>query len=273
MKYLVLGSSGVIGSALVSLLKKENETVLEFDIQRDVNEDLRLENNVLLEEKMKEADFVYFLAFDVGGYKYLSEKQDDFEYITNNIKIMSNTFEMIKKYKKPFVFASTQLVELKNSSYGILKKIGERYTYSLGGLVVKLWNVYGMEKESAKSHVISDLIHKAINSKKINLISNGKEERQFISAEECSRCLYILANKYNDIDRSFDYHITSFIWTKISDLAKEISDICGNVPIFFGDADGCIKYEPNDIIKQYWIPKITLSEDLKRFVNDYKGLL
>ena len=45
MKYLVLGSAGVIGSDLVRLLKEKGHTVFEFDIARSSDEDLRISNN------------------------------------------------------------------------------------------------------------------------------------------------------------------------------------------------------------------------------------
>ena len=47
------------------------------------------------------------------------------------------------------------------SSYGILKKIGENLTSSLGGLNVRFWNVYGYETDFEKSHVITDFILKS----------------------------------------------------------------------------------------------------------------
>ena len=43
------------------------------------------------------------------------------------------------------------------SSYGVLKKIGEDITKSLNCLYVKFWNVYGVEKDKEKAHVIQIL--------------------------------------------------------------------------------------------------------------------
>ena len=66
---------------------------------------------------------------------------------------------MIRKdYSKPFVFASSQMSNMSYSPYGVMKRVGELYTKSLNGLIVKFWNVYGIEKDMEKAHVITDFI-------------------------------------------------------------------------------------------------------------------
>ena len=68
MKHLVLGSSGQIGSSLTNYLRKvKKEEVLEFDIQNEEYQDLRLNRNILLEQYISDCDIVHFLAYDVGG--------------------------------------------------------------------------------------------------------------------------------------------------------------------------------------------------------------
>jgi len=104
MKYLVLGSSGQIGFPLTVFLKKNGHEVLEFDIVEDSLKDLRIHKNIFLEKYIKECDFVFFLAFDVGGSRYLSKYQHTYDFLHNNILLMSNTFDLIKKYNKPFIF-------------------------------------------------------------------------------------------------------------------------------------------------------------------------
>ena len=69
-KYLVLGSSGQIGSPLVEFLRARDHEVYTLDIAEDRTEDLRLAHNELLLKYAAQADFVFFLAFDVGGAKY-----------------------------------------------------------------------------------------------------------------------------------------------------------------------------------------------------------
>ena len=46
----------------------------------------------------------FFLAFDVGGSKYIKKFQSSYKFLMNNLMIMVNTFELLAKYKKPFLF-------------------------------------------------------------------------------------------------------------------------------------------------------------------------
>ena len=44
------------------------------------------------------------------------------------------------------------------SPYGTFKKTGRIITNSLNGVYVKFWNVYGIEKDLNKAHVITDFV-------------------------------------------------------------------------------------------------------------------
>ena len=167
MKYLVLGSEGQIGKPLVNFLRLGGHEAIEYDFRRNSLEDLRLlhlrkQRDIFL-EKIENCDFVFFLAFDVGGSKYLSKNENDFSFLHNNISLLRNTFELLREYKKPFIFTSTQMSDMVHSSYGNAKLIGEKYTKSLDGLFVKLWNVYGSELDiqEERCHVITDFIRSA----------------------------------------------------------------------------------------------------------------
>ena len=99
-KILILGSSGQIGSHLEKYLYKKNLKVIKFDILMGKSFDLRDFKNTKLEKSIKNSDFVYFLAFDVGGSRYLKRYQKTFDFMINNLLIMSNVFRLLKKHKK-----------------------------------------------------------------------------------------------------------------------------------------------------------------------------
>lgn len=271
-KYLVLGSSGQIGAPLVQFLRQRNHKVYTLDIVEDEAEDLRLVNNELLVKYAAEADFIFFLAFDVGGAKYLSKYQDTFNFIQNNVQIMSNTFQILQRLQKPFIFASSQMSDMNHSTYGLCKAIGERYTNALGGLNVKLWNVYGYEKDLEKSHVITDFILKATQTGKIDMLTDGREERQLLHVEDCCRALYTLACEYDKIDKTVDYHLTSFVWTSIMDVAKEVAANYKSVKINPSSAKDLTHAEwrkdPPENILQYWTPTIPLREGIKKIIKE-----
>lgn len=269
-KYLILGSSGQIGSELCKFLKESNHAVIEYDIVNNPNQDLRKEN--LVEEYIKESDFVMFLAFDVGGSRYLKKYQHTFDFINNNTRITLFTFELLKKYNKPFIFASSQMSNMSYSPYGICKSLGEVYTKSLNGLVVKFWNVYGPEHDLEKSHVITDFILMAKQGK-IDMLTDGKEERQFLHAEDCSNALMILSEKYDDINRDEELHITSFKWNKVIDIAEIINEsiICEiNPSKNKDDVQQNKKNEPNNYILNFWEPKISLKIGINKIINEMK---
>lgn len=268
MKYLVLGSSGQIGLELCKFLRNKGEEVVEFDIAKSPLEDLRKDN--VLDSLLPEIDFVMFLAFDVGGSRYLKKYQYTYEFIENNIKLTLYTFESIKKFNKPFIFASSQMANMSYSPYGICKSLGEVYSRILDGLTVKFWNVYGPEHDLAKSHVITDFI---LNAKqgKISMLTDGKEQRQFLHAEDCSNALYILSQKYNEIDRDKNLHITSFKWNSIMEIAEIISK---NIPceiIPSNDTDTVQldkRNEPDPYILNFWKPEITLEEGIIKVIKN-----
>ena len=271
---LVLGSSGQIGRELVKLLRNEGIHALELDIKVGAEQDLRTFNNAYLDECMRAADFIFFLAFDVGGSKYLHDKQFEFDFISNNSRIMENTFESIRRYKKPFIFASTQMSSMTDSAYGVLKLIGEFYTNSLNGLVIKLWNVYGIEEQDEKSHVITDFIKKAHKEKVIQMITDGQEERQFLHASDCSKCLLSLMRSYDVIPRSEKLHITSFKWTKILDIANYIAEFFPGTKVLPGLkkdlVQNGVRNEPSEFILNFWKPAIIVQKGIEMVIQELK---
>ena len=218
-KILVLGSGGQVGAYLTDYLNRMGNEVLEFDITNGSEQDMTVIPNGELEAKIYMADFVYFLAFDVGGSHYLKKYQHTFQFIDNNTRLMANAFGLLEKHKKPFVFASSQMSNMSYSPYGVLKRVGELYTKSLGGLIVKFWNVYGIEKDMEKAHVITDFIRKGFETGVIDMMTDGTEERQFLYAEDCCKALKIIMKKYDEFKSDDPLHITSFRNNSILELS------------------------------------------------------
>ena len=87
MKITILGSSGQIGAYLTEYMRGKGHDVLEFDVARGDGEDLTKIPNLNLEHVIKESDFVFFLAFDVGGSRYLKKYQNTFQFLNNNTRL------------------------------------------------------------------------------------------------------------------------------------------------------------------------------------------
>lgn len=272
MKCLVLGSSGQIGDALCKYLQEQNHEVIRYDIVDSQESDLRIQGR--LDPLMFCADFVFFLAFDVGGSTYLKTYQNTYQFIDNNTRLMQATFDCLKRYGKPFIFASSQMSNMSFSSYGTLKSLGEFYTKTLNGLVVKFWNVYGVEHDPTKTHVITDFVQMALDKKRIRMRTDGTEERQFLYARDCSEALLTMAENYDKIPRDEELHITSFKWLKILDIATNISKLCDNATVIPGlDKDNVqrgMRNDPNPYILQWWQPRTEIEEGLGEIIKHYR---
>jgi nucleoside-diphosphate-sugar epimerase len=271
MRHLILGSSGQIGAHLVDYLQSNGEQVTEYDIEYKEWQDLREAYNPTLESYIDTCDIVHFLAFDVGGAKYLEENQDKHQFIVNNMRIMTNTFELLKNYNKPFIFASSQMAEMGYSSYGMLKALGEKITRDLGGLVVKFWNVYGYETDPNKSHVITDFI-KMAKEGVIKMRTDGTESRQFLYADDACEALFTLAKKYKKIKKDKEYSITSFEWNKVYEIA-DILDVISSCKVIPADRKDETQRnamnEPDPYIEKYWQPRTSLKEGIMKLYNLY----
>jgi len=267
MKVLVLGSEGVIGTALCKALKASGHWVTHWDIKLTNDHDMSNSLNVYrLKSVIDESDFVFFLAYDVGGAKYIWDV--DLDFVNRNNMIMINTFNLL--HGKKFVFASSTMYNMDNV-YGTLKYIGEHYTRKLGGISARFWNVYGPESVSEKSHVITDMLHKFRTKGYIDLMTDGGEERQFLHTDDCAKCLTTVMNKYDEIKEKVDtVDITSFESTRIIDVAKYI---CEDVRPSTKKMNTHDRFnEPRPFILDYWNPEISLQEgiaSLRRFRGEY----
>ena len=277
----VLGSSGQIGAYLTTYLRDKGYKVYEHDIVRNPLEDMTYFPNQILERKIEDSDFVFFLAFDVGGSRYLAKYQHTFDFINNNTRLMAQTFGFLKKYKKPFVFASSQMSNMSYSPYGVLKRVGELYTRSLKGLTVKFWNVYGIEYDEEKSHVITDFIRKGFeieNGGTIEMLTDGTEERQFLYAEDCCEALEEVMNSFSNFKIDDELHITSFNTTTIKEVAQIIMGQFNMIEkvVHFKPAEAKDtvqqnkKNEANTYITGWWLPKTTIQQGIAKVFNQMK---
>ena len=272
MKITVLGSSGQVGAYLTEYLRGKGHEVKEFDIVNGPEQDLTLIPNILLEDAIEESDFVFFLAFDVGGSRYLKKYQHTFEFINNNARLMVNVFGLLEKYNKRFVFASSQMSNMSYSPYGVMKRVGELYTQTLNGLTVHFWNVYGIEHDAEKSHVITDFIRKGFEQGDFEMMTDGTEERQFLYAEDCCEALETVMNSYTDFKPEDPLHITSFRGDSIRQVADFIQGqfnlIGKSVRISPGLAKDSVQMDkrnqPNNYITGWWMPKTNLQDGIAK---------
>jgi len=280
MKITVLGSRGQIGLYLTEYLISKGHEIYEVDIVNGEEQDMTQIPNSDLEEKISKSDFVFFLAFDVGGSRYLKKYQHTFQFIDNNTRLMANAFGLLKKYNKRLIFASSQMSNISHSPYVVLKFVGELYTKSLKGLIVKFLNVYGIEKDQEKSHVITDFIRKGFETGVIDMLTDGQEEREFLYAEDCCEALEAIMNNYDDFTSEDNLHITSYHPTSILDIAHIIKgqfNLIGKYDVKLQpstEKDSVqmdIKNRPDMYLSKWWIPKTNVENGISKIFEIMKN--
>ena len=279
MKVTILGSSGQIGAYLSEYLKGKGHEVTDIDIANGPQYDLRVYPNTVVEKAIETADFVFFLAFDVGGSRYLKKYQHTFQFINNNTRMVANIFQFLEKYRKRFVFASSQMSNMSYSPYGVMKRVGELHTTALNGLTVKFWNVYGIETDYEKSHVITDFIRKGFEEKEFEMLTDGTEERQFLYAEDCCEALETVMENYTDFKPEDPLHITSFHSNTIREVANIIQGCFSmegmhDVKINSGLAKDSVQMDKRNTADTYilnwWVPKTTIDVGIRKVFNEMK---
>ena len=279
MKVTILGSSGQIGAYLTEYLRKKNYEVLEFDITNAVYQDMTHIPNTYLRSAIMNSDFVFFLAFDVGGSHYLKKYQHTFNFINNNTRIMTSAFGYLEQYEVPFVFASSQMSNMSYSPYGVMKRVGELYTKSLNGLIVKFWNVYGIEKDMEKAHVITDFIRKGFETGVIDMMTDGTEAREFLYAEDCCEALETIMDNYDQFTSNDELHITTGKYSTILEIAHNIQKLFSNLGKDVIIKPSASKDEvqkdarntPDPYIKKWWQPKTSVEDGVAKVFEEMKN--
>lgn len=214
---------------------RRSQGVVTWDIADGSEFDLRIPTPAFSEAVAK-ADFVHFLAYDAGSSTYLAEHQHAYEFVANNVKIMDNVFDTLRETGTPFYFASSQVSNVYRSTLGRLKAVGESYTTAIGGLNVQIWNVYGVEHDPRKTHVITDFVRMALEEGRILVGTDGRELRQFIHAEDAAQILWRISQKHGDLTKGYFANkaipVTSYQWTSVREVALMIGERL-DVPVYF----------------------------------------
>lgn len=264
---LVIGSEGFIGKPFCHFLEKKGDKVVRFDIKRDQNEDGRTHTF-----NFKNIDKIYFLAWDVGGSKYLYEQKLQMSQLNWNLQLMTNIFYQIEEQKKDFLFVSSQLSEEVDTVYGVTKRLGEVWTHLLKGVCLRVWNAYGvMEEENIKSHVISDFIYQALETGKITMMTNGEEWRQFTHIDDLSKAFYLALNTKKLKRTIFD--ASSYEWVRIKDIAEIICDLTG-AKLHLGSGTGHDPIaSPNMGRIPGWLPAVSLKDGIRSMLKEAQKMI
>jgi nucleoside-diphosphate-sugar epimerase len=196
----------------------------------------------------------------------LYEKKLQIGQLKWNLDLMRNVFDQVEAAKKPFLFISSQLAEECDTVYGVTKRLGEVWTQELGGVCIRVWNAYGvMEPLDIKSHVISDFVYQALKTKKIKMMTDGEEWRQFTHIQDLSAAFHAALSLKKG--KRTVYDASSYEWVRIIDIANIIADLTG-AKVIPGKISG---HNPLPSLNMGrvpgWLPRYTLRDGIKEMID------
>ena len=301
-KILIIGSSGLIGKALIKVLNKKGLKPICYDFiktKKKMNIDFikgSIENLDNLYQKTlgKKIDIVIHLAAFLG---VRNTERDKLKCLNTNILGTINVLNFCKKKKVgKIIFSSssevygeggkTYLKEdffLKPKSvYGITKVVNEQYIkayckkFNLNYNICRFFNVYGEFQRN--EFVIPTFVNRVKKNQYINIYGNGNQVRSFCHVSDAADALteLILTKKKNKI-----YNIgNNQEPIKIIDLARLICKLANKKnkikKIDFKKSDRTERREiyerKPDISKAIkelnYKPKIKLIDGIKKILNE-----
>jgi GDP-L-fucose synthase len=303
-KIYVAGHRGMVGSAIIRLLKKSGYKNLIFKTSKEL--DLTNQNAVTAFFNEEKPEYVFMAAAKVGGIMANNTLRADFIYqnlmIQNNI--IHSSFEN-KVQKMLFLGSSciypkmapqplkeeyllTGPLEYTNEPYAIAKiagiKMCESYNkqYGTNYISVMPTNLYGPNDnyDLNTSHVLPALIRKfhearTENKPVVEIWGTGSPRREFLHADDLAEaCLYLMQN-YSGSD---PVNIGSGEDVTIKDLAvliKNITGYQGELKFDVSKPDGTPRklMDVSKLAGLGWKYKIGLEEGIKNTYEQYKQTL
>jgi GDP-L-fucose synthase len=225
-KIYVAGHQGLVGSAIISLLKKEGYTNLVYRTHQEL--DLTEQEAVVAFFKKEKPEWVILAAAKVGGI--LANNTRPAEFIYENLQIQNNVIHQsyLNGVKKLLFLGSsciypklapqpikekyllTGLLEPTNEPYAIAKiagmKMCQSYNrqYGTNFIAVMPTNLYGPNDnfDLKSSHVLPALLKKFHDAKlsqspTVEVWGSGSPKREFLYVDDMAKgCLFLL-EKFN----------------------------------------------------------------------------
>lgn len=236
MKYLILGSSGFIGTNIVSyLLKYSNDSIVLFDrihrCHESNEEDLKrityiegeFTSDTHFNQLLEDVDIVIHLISTTTPSNYPDDFSDEIK--ENVFPILKLLDSCVRKKIKKFVFVSsggtvygdTKGVRAKENmstnpicSYGIQKLTIEKYLqlyalrHDFNYAIIRLSNPYGPHQNpNGGVGAISNFVYKTLNNEEIHIWGNGNVIRDYIFIDDVAKGI-VMISKYTGKEHIFN---------------------------------------------------------------------
>ena len=251
---VLLGGAGLIGTALDRALRDRGEETKVYDLKTGV--DLREREP----EDFGADTYYWFLAWDVGGAKYIMDDSQQLAILQHNLDLCHKVFGWLEKRNARYTFVSSQMVGYPNA-YGVTKAVGETWARLVGrGLITRLWNCYDAEEPTHRSHVIPDLLVQA-KSGTIRLLTSGDERRQFLHADDVAKALILQRESGQPLA-----DVTSGEWVSVRQVAEMIAGEFA-AQVVPGAASGYESMVEPSVLLDDWQPTIELTVGLRMVIE------
>lgn len=300
---LVTGASGMVGSALVNLLRDHSFMHILTPSRYELNLCDRVQTDTYFSEHR--IDYVFMIAAKVGGIA--ANMADPVGFLSENARMQLNLFESSYRYgsrKNMFLGSSciyprecpqpmkeeqllTGIVEPTNEGYALAKivglKLAKYYHQEYGMLTVcpQPCNIYGTNDhfDLERSHVLSALVRRFVDAQEqgapsVTLWGTGSARREFIHVEDTARALLFLMD---NCDSSDLINVGTGVDCSIRDLAMLISrevGYTGNIYWNSKKPDGMPRkcLDVSKLISMGFQPRVTLEEGIRRTIKEYRDL-
>lgn len=302
-RILILGSRGLVGSAIVRELRKQNYTRLMTPVREEL--DLMCQSKVFQYFEVSRPEYVFMAAAKVGGIHANNEFKADFIY--QNLTIQNNVFGAAWKYSiKRLLFLGSSCVYPKDCPQpikedyllsGSLEKTNEPYAVAkIAGLKTaeSFRNQYGCEFYSVmptnlygpndnfhpeNSHVIPGLIARMTEAKKngrkvFKAWGTGNPKREFLYVDDMAHaCVFLMAYS-GELPDLINIGSGSDISIKeLTEIIKRLIDFRGEIQFDNSKPDGTKRklLDVSKIKSLGWSHKVDLEEGLKSVVEAYEA--
>ena len=300
-KIYVAGHSGLVGNAIVRLLKKKGYT----NIITRTSDELDLRDQKLVTDffESEQPSYVFMAAAKVGGI--LANQSYPADFIYDNLNIQNNIIHSAYKWgveKLLFLGSSciypknapqpieenylmTGFLEPTNDAYAIAKiagiKMCQAYHKQYGCRFISAMptNLYGQgdHYHLQNSHVLPSLIRKFHdakfqNTENVLVWGTGKPRREFLHVDDAAMACYFLMQRYDspeiiNVGSGIDYTIK-----ELATLVKKITGYEGAIIFDDSKPDGTPRKLLNvdKITKLGWKSVIDLEEGLISTYENFK---
>lgn len=300
-KIYIAGHRGMVGSAIVRLLKKEGFTNLLTRNSKEL--DLRSQqavNNFFANEK---PDYVFMSAAKVGGI--LANNIYRAEFIYDNLMIELNVIHAAHQFQvKKLLFLGSSCIypklapqpikeeylltgelEQTNEPYAIAKiagiKLCESYRRQYGDNFISVMptNLYGPNDnyDPQISHLFASFIRKFTLAKRngdkvIEIWGDGSPKREFLHVDDLADACYFLMQNY-DGEEIFNVGTgTDVSVLELANLMKEITGFNGEFKFDATKPNGTPRklMDVSKLEKAGWKSKISLKEGIQLVFDEMK---